>query len=81
MDDLENLLSECDHIGYTSLMTSKDAGFRIRVERDLRDKFIEMCRAKDRPAAQVIRDFMRQYIEDNTAANDTQSAKKNKGHS
>ncbi|MEW4467390.1 plasmid-related protein [Parasphingorhabdus sp. JC815] len=62
-------------------MTGKDAGFRIRVERDLRDKFIEMCRAKDRPAAQVIRDFMRQYIEDNAAANDTQAAKKQKGHS
>lgn len=62
-------------------MTGKDAGFRIRVERDLRDKFIEMCRAKDRPAAQVIRDFMRQYIEDNAAANDTQVAKKQKGHS
>ena len=62
-------------------MTGKDSGFRIRVERDLRDKFIEMCRAKDRPAAQVIRDFMRQYIEDNTAANDTQAVKKHKGHS
>jgi len=62
-------------------MTGKDAGFRIRVERDLRDKFIEMCRAKDRPAAQVIRDFMRQYIEDNAAANDTQVANKQKGHS
>lgn len=62
-------------------MTAKDAGFRIRVERDLRDKFIEMCRAKDRPAAQVIRDFMRQYIEANAAANDTQSVNKQKGHS
>lgn len=62
-------------------MTGKDAGFRIRVERDLRDKFIEMCRAKDRPAAQVIRDFMRQYIEDNAAANDAQAVKKQKGHS
>ncbi|PLW76425.1 hypothetical protein [Cohaesibacter celericrescens] len=62
-------------------MTGKDAGFRIRVERDLRDKFIEMCRAKDRPAAQVIRDFMRQYIEENTAANDTEAVNKQKGHS
>ena len=62
-------------------MTGKDAGYRIRVERDLRDKFIEMCRAKDRPAAQVIRDFMRLYIEENEAANDMDADKKQKGHS
>ena len=62
-------------------MTGKDSGYRIRVERDLRDKFIEMCRAKDRPAAQVIRDFMRHYIEENEAANDTGADKKQKGHS
>ena len=37
----------------------KDAGFRIRVERDLRDEFVDVCRTHDRPAAQVIRDFMR----------------------
>lgn len=43
-------------------MMGKDAGFRIRVERDLREQFVEICRAQDRPAAQVIRDFMRQYI-------------------
>jgi predicted transcriptional regulator len=51
-------------------MTGKDSGFRIRVERDLREKFIELCRAQDRPAAQVIRDFMRQYI----AAHEAQGA-------
>lgn len=62
-------------------MTGKDAGFRIRVERELRDQFIEKCRAKDRPAAQVIRDFMRQYIEDNSAANDTGADKEQKGQS
>ncbi|AMN53209.1 hypothetical protein ACP90_13000 [Labrenzia sp. CP4] len=62
-------------------MTGKDAGFRIRVERDLREKFIEMCRAKDRPAAQVIRDFMRLYIEENTVANDVGATKRKKGNS
>lgn len=43
-------------------MTGKDSGFRIRMERDLREQFVEICRAQDRPAAQVIREFMRQYI-------------------
>jgi len=41
----------------------KDSGLRIRIERDLRERFLEVCRQKDRPAAQVIREFMREYIE------------------
>ena len=43
-------------------MKTKDAGLRIRVERELRDEFLEVCRAQDRPAAQVIREFMRTYV-------------------
>ena len=41
----------------------KDSGLRIRVQRDLRDRFLEICRAKDKPAAQVIREFMRDYVD------------------
>ncbi len=40
----------------------KDAGLRIRVQRDLREKFLEVCRAQDKPAAQVLREFMRGYV-------------------
>jgi hypothetical protein len=40
----------------------KDAGLRIRVQRELRDRFIEACRSQDRPAAQVLREFMRSYV-------------------
>jgi hypothetical protein len=40
----------------------KDVGLRIRVQRDLRDQFLEVCRAQDKPAAQVIREFMRVYV-------------------
>ena len=43
-------------------MTTKDAGLRIRVPRELRDQFLEACRAQDKPAAQVLREFMRDYI-------------------
>lgn len=43
-------------------MTGKDVGLRIRVERNLREEFLEACRAQDRPAAQVIREFMRAYV-------------------
>lgn len=43
-------------------MKTKDAGLRIRVERELRDEFLEACRLEDRPAAQVLREFMRKYV-------------------
>jgi len=41
----------------------KDSGLRIRVQRDLRDSFLDVCRAQDKPAAQVIREFMRAYVD------------------
>jgi len=41
----------------------KDSGLRIRVERELRDRFLEACRKEDRPAAQVLREFMRKYVD------------------
>ena len=46
----------------------KDAGLRIRVQRDLRDEILEVCRAQDKAAAQVIREFMRRYIKENRDA-------------
>jgi hypothetical protein len=41
----------------------KDVGLRIRVQRELREEFLEACRAEDKPAAQVLREFMRAYID------------------
>jgi len=43
----------------------KDAGMRIRVEPELRERFVNICREKDVPAAQVLRSFMRDYIKNN----------------
>lgn len=43
----------------------KDVGLRIRVQRDLREQFLEACRAQDKPAAQMIREFMRDYVAEN----------------
>ncbi|AHE97221.1 hypothetical protein THITH_01865 [Thioalkalivibrio paradoxus ARh 1] len=48
-------------------MKTKDVGLRIRVERDLRDEFLEACRLQDRPAAQVLREFMRTYVAEHNA--------------
>ena len=49
---------------------SKDTGMRIRLERRLRDRFVEICRTQDRPAAQVLREFMREYVAEHEPAND-----------
>ena len=38
---------------------------RVRVNRELRDEFLIACQADDKPAAQVIREFMRAYVESN----------------
>ena len=43
-------------------MSGKDSGFRIRVERPLHEQFLQVCRSNDRPAAQVLREFMRDYV-------------------
>jgi hypothetical protein len=44
-------------------MSNKDAGIRIRVETELRESFMQACRAQDRPASDVLRDFMRVFAE------------------
>ena len=45
-----------------TLARMKDTGLRIRVQRDLRDRFQRVCQAQDKPAAQVLREFMRAYV-------------------
>ena len=47
-----------------TLADMKDTGLRIRVQRDLRDCFVRVCQAQDKPAAQVLREFMRTYIDE-----------------
>jgi hypothetical protein len=43
-------------------VTVKDVGLRLRVEKDLRQEFVDACRATGKPAAQVLREFMREYV-------------------
>ncbi len=52
----------------------KDVGLNIRIDSQLRDRFIAICREQDRPAAQVIREFMRAYVAEHNAANDPRAA-------
>lgn len=41
----------------------KESGLRIRVEDSLRVAFIRACKAEDKTASQVVRAFMRQFVE------------------
>ena len=47
-----------------TLFGMKDAGLRIRVQRDLRDLFQRVRYAQDKSAAQVLREFMRTYVDE-----------------
>lgn len=43
-------------------MSKKDVAYKIRVQKGLRAEFLEACREMDRPAAQVLRDYMRSFV-------------------
>jgi hypothetical protein len=45
---------------------TKDAGLRIRVERELREAFVAACQAQGLAASEVLRDFMRAYADKHT---------------
>ena len=48
-------------------MTKKDVGLRIRVDKELRQSFVEACRTRDMGASEVLREFMRLYSEQTDA--------------
>ena len=41
---------------------------RLRIEREIREEFVEVCHAEGKTAADVLRDYMRDYIERSRAA-------------
>ncbi len=43
-------------------MNRKEVALKIRVDEELRREFVNICRAGDMTAAQVVRHFMRDYI-------------------
>ena len=40
----------------------KEVGMRIRVEPELLEEFTEACKRKHVPAAQVLREYMREFV-------------------
>lgn len=53
----------CIHVLTSAAMKAKDSGVRIRVEKELREAFLQACRAQDRAASDVLREFMRAFTE------------------
>lgn len=41
----------------------KDAGIRIRVEKELREAFVTVCQTEERQASDVLREFMQAYVD------------------
>lgn len=46
----------------------KDVQFAFRVEAPLREQFVRTCKEMDRPAGQVLREFMREFVKDHVQA-------------
>ena len=51
---------------------TKSAALRIRIEPSLHQQFISTCKAQELKASQVLRDFMRFYVEQNSEGRQTQ---------
>ncbi len=41
----------------------KTSALRIRTDPNLHHQFLEVCKTQDKPASQVLRDFMRHYVQ------------------
>lgn len=70
-----NAFDLCIHWVHSTPM-KKDVGMRVRLDRALRDEFLEACRFNDKPAAQVIREFMRTYVADRDLAGSRNNTKR-----
>lgn len=44
-------------------MTKKNVTFKIRVNEQLKKEFLDICSEMDVPAAQVVREFMKNHVE------------------
>jgi len=52
----------------------KDVGLRIRIDKDLREAFVGACRGHDLAASQVLREFMRTFVERSVAGDQRATA-------
>jgi hypothetical protein len=59
----QNVYTTC-----TQCIAMKTSQFRIRVDNVLRQTFVDACKEIDRPASQVLREFMKQFVESQNVA-------------
>ena len=52
---------------------SKDAVFTMKLEPELREEFLAEAKAADRPASQVIRELMREFVQRQREAREYQA--------
>ena len=60
------MLPQCVSVVATSIKgvpMNKTSALRIRIEPNLHYQFLDICKNQDRPASQVIRNFMKQYVQ------------------
>jgi predicted transcriptional regulator len=51
-------------------VVAKEAVFTLKLESDLRDQFMAEAEAADRPASQIVREFMRGFVRRQREARD-----------
>ncbi len=56
--------THCSH--KVTTLSAKTSALRIRIEPELHSQFLKCCQELDRPAAQVLREFMRDFVMQNS---------------
>ncbi len=65
----QSMMAQRVSVGYTRFM--KEPGVRIRIERELREKFVASCREQDRPTVLLIREFVCEHVPANQDTSST----------
>lgn len=52
----------------------KSSALRIRIEPELHSNFLECCKNLDRPAAQILREFMREFVQQHSTVKGANSS-------
>jgi predicted transcriptional regulator len=53
----------CNSVSVNAVRRAAETTFTFRVDEDLKTSFTSVAKAHDRPGSQLLRDFMRQYVE------------------
>ena len=62
----ENINMKKENKMARTTVSKKDAQLLIKLERDLRDRFVKVAAMNDMTASQLIRHFIRDYLKNNS---------------